>query len=1235
MSKQKLFLVLLASAFAAAMMFTPLMAQADTKYWYGGSGRWDDSSHWSKRAGGDVPGVGQPVAGDDVYLNSSDSTNTTVTYYNSAYPDAMLGRLEIDATGTGTMALQLGDLSDYQTLICDREVIGKSGTGTLNQAGGSNTNNSLTLGTLTGSSGTYNLSGGSLSFTNNEIIGSSGTGVFNQTGGTNTTVLGTLHVGTSSGGRGTYNLSGGSLSTYWEYIGTYGTGIFNQTGGTHTVGAYLYLGGDTGSGTYTLSGGGTLDVQRDLVIGTLGHLTLNGGTITITGSLTAPAGGYYPSGALDWQAGTFVFRNDLSMQPGTPLFNMPTQITKNMSFWDWVKIDSGRNLRVEGELTVGYGVLLDLSGGGTLEVGSLNLGYQNPGLGTTNLSWADGTLRFLHGMTVGAGYGNSGYETLTIDSSYGFQTLDVVGTLTVASGGTLNLSQGQITANGIDLTSATGFNYTGGGITVDGGPFNFGSNTGILGGQLIIGDTHPGGITLKNGATLHLGNAAAIVVADDGTTGQFNILGGSSVTSWVGDVASVSFNGRTHGVVNVDGANSAWTMSGRFSVGGSGTAGGQAEVWISDGGRITSGSGYIGYAHGTLGYSDVLVDVSGVNTNGDRSQWTMTGDLTIGNPSESISTAGAERRLNISHGALVSDATGTVSGAGKTIVYVQNQNSLWKNNGNVYIGVYGQGSLIVGPGGKVTQEKDYANGGQTILGSGVGSYGYIGVYGGSYIGSGQMVVGLQGSGQLTVLQGGYVYSSESEIGALATGSGAVLVSGNGSLWDISRCLHIGGRQYYNGGSGSLTIGQGGTVDVDETLQLHFNRDAGSVAGTVTLNGGTLRVGAMAPAPIDPMFDQPVHSLFTWNAGSLIVDNSDFSIGTLGSLETVSLDPTRHLTVYKTLSLDNGGLLTLGDDVFRFDDGQNIKLTVGQLRNNGGTLDWKEGILELTDTPELQLSNNGGTLAPFGNVLTLSQALSQYSAQTLKVSGSIYLYSTDNARLILDGGTLEAGGGLYGSKGGLDWRSGTITLHATDVLVVQSSIFDGEVIGVGSHLNVNNLKIQSNAGMTINGGTLNATTVLVNSGGYLGGTGTITGNVTLANGGVIKPGNSPGTLTINGDFFSSGNLLFEIGGITAGLYDVLNITGDAYFTGGNIGFEFIDGYTPLTGDSWDFLLANSINGWDTIQFYYVGLGPGWTFDYGTDGKLIVASAGPVPIPAAVWLLGSGLVGLVGLRRKFQK
>lgn len=42
--------------------------------------------------------------------------------------------------------------------------------------------------------------------------------------------------------------------------------------------------------------------------------------------------------------------------------------------------------------------------------------------------------------------------------------------------------------------------------------------------------------------------------------------------------------------------------------------------------------------------------------------------------------------------------------------------------------------------------------------------------------------------------------------------------------------------------------------------------------------------------------------------------------------------------------------------------------------------------------------------------------------------------------------------------------------------------------------------------------------------------------------------------------------------------------------------------------------------------------GLLLETGINGTVITAESSPVPIPGAVWLLGSGLAGLVGLRRK---
>ena len=74
----------------------------------------------------------------------------------------------------------------------------------------------LYVGSQAGASGKVNQSGGTMSF-NNEQLGISGTGSFTQTGGTNTTD--SLTVGTS-GGAGVYMLSAGTLTvTNGEIIG--------------------------------------------------------------------------------------------------------------------------------------------------------------------------------------------------------------------------------------------------------------------------------------------------------------------------------------------------------------------------------------------------------------------------------------------------------------------------------------------------------------------------------------------------------------------------------------------------------------------------------------------------------------------------------------------------------------------------------------------------------------------------------------------------------------------------------------------------------------------------------------------------------------------------------------------------------------------------------------------------------------------------------------------------------
>ncbi len=189
------------------------------------------------------------------------------------------------AGAQGAYSLSFGNLTASQN-----ETVGNKGTGTFTQTGGTNTvDGSLFLGSATGGSGAYSLSAfGLLSVTGSENIGDSGspttpggTGVFTQSGGAND-LAGTLFVGSYPSDHGTYTLQGGTFaitsSTGGESIGNGGTAVFNQTSGENTLvsGANLDIANIGGSGTYSLSGTGSLNVASNAYVG--GGATSSGGT---------------------------------------------------------------------------------------------------------------------------------------------------------------------------------------------------------------------------------------------------------------------------------------------------------------------------------------------------------------------------------------------------------------------------------------------------------------------------------------------------------------------------------------------------------------------------------------------------------------------------------------------------------------------------------------------------------------------------------------------------------------------------------------------------------------------------------------------------------------------------------------------------------------------------------------------------------------------------------------------
>jgi hypothetical protein len=283
-----------AAAFAALVLFSSaITSRAVAKNWADSTANWSPGT-WSP--------AGAPVSGEAVNIDFNDGLARTVTL-NVSPPS--LGLMTIDLTGpfTGASALSM---PNNNALTANALFIGgyngitstqTAGRGAVTESAGTTTINTgdLALGYGPNSTGTYTLDGtGALTSNSSEYVGLFGNGTFNQSAGTNTIANNThfFDSGTYAGSSGTYNLSGtGTLTVNTsEYVGDVGTGTFNQDGGTHTIHGIndLYLGfGSSGAGgTYTLSAG-TLSVAWDELVGhkVSGTFNQTGGTHTVGSQL--------------------------------------------------------------------------------------------------------------------------------------------------------------------------------------------------------------------------------------------------------------------------------------------------------------------------------------------------------------------------------------------------------------------------------------------------------------------------------------------------------------------------------------------------------------------------------------------------------------------------------------------------------------------------------------------------------------------------------------------------------------------------------------------------------------------------------------------------------------------------------------------------------------------------------------------------------------------------------------
>ena len=237
------------------------------------------------------------VLGTGIYtsngdFNVGDTGSTTV---------AATGILNIQDTA----AVSIGTSGGF--FVGSAFTSGNLGTGTVNQTGGTFTDNDTAAGTFvlggrnfgTGT-GTYNLSAGTATLKGLGYVGGAGTGTLNISGTGVFDAQAGLRLANNSnsqtGSAGTVNLDGGTLAATAVSAGA-GTSTFNFNGGTLKASASstTFMTGLTNA--FVKAGGAVIDTQANSVtIGqnlltdatsTGGGLTKNGtGTLTLTGANT-------------------------------------------------------------------------------------------------------------------------------------------------------------------------------------------------------------------------------------------------------------------------------------------------------------------------------------------------------------------------------------------------------------------------------------------------------------------------------------------------------------------------------------------------------------------------------------------------------------------------------------------------------------------------------------------------------------------------------------------------------------------------------------------------------------------------------------------------------------------------------------------------------------------------------------------------------------------------------------
>ncbi len=864
-----------------------------------------------------------------------------------------------------------------------------------------------------------------------------------------------LMVGSNSGSNTLEVVDGGVVNSQIGYLGNTASSTHNQAivsgSGVWNNAIELSVGYQGVSNSLTVAAGGTV-ATPNAYIGN--NSDGNQATVTGNGSVLSASTlnvGYQGSsnGLLVTDGGT------VESDSGT------------IGYWigsdgNIATVQSNGTWNSSSEINVGEygsGNQLVVGAGGSIDTPVVNVGVQSIASNNAVTVTGDGALLDTPELYIGGSAGGAGGTGNRIEVENGgtVATTD----LHIYSGNSFDLNDGgRLVVNTNFNVSMSGFRFNNGGTLEVGGELT-GMNTSIEGQRSLV----------LNGASAEWDVGGSSIRVGNTTGGNSFVItnGGSaySGTSYIGYGSPSSDN-----TAIVSGTGSLWRTSGRLTVGyqgdnnsllienagqirvrdievGSGSQSSGNHIMISGDGSMLTTSGGSGVVVGTDGSDNKIeiADGAAVRTtggigyavlgysSGSTNNTMRVDDATVQLMQNMyVGLGGAANSLVVTNGGMLTGegcSIGRAATADGNSAIVSGLGSLLSINESFTVGSEGASNLLV-----------VANGGQVLSATGRigrlstsdGNRATVTGEGSKWDNSGDLFVGDEGLGnQLLVSDAGQVENQTGYIGyASGADSNAVVVSGDGSVWQNHEGLYLGGHHdgtnWVDGGTGnSLTVEDGNwMLHEDSSWVLVGDVDTNNLPNRYMGSRGGIAVGdASSGAEMVVANGSLVDSGYTYiglgssETGSVLITGSNtvwnnsrsFYVGYAGSSNTLTIADGARVESFEGaigsgVGADNNSVLIAGaGSIWDTTNSGSGRVKIGW-RSSGNTLTIAEGG-RLTS----QYSTIGSASGSGSNSVLVAGAGSVWDnmtpdRMTIPVRAlEVGDHSSGNSLTVLDGGSV--------------------------------------------------------------------------------------------------------------------------------------------------------------------------------------------------------------------------------------